>query len=137
MLSHDNMKSSLRLENLYFERILFEAFGEASGNEKEADIGFKLDAPVFSEQYLSIKLRARVSVEDIFRTELCLVGKFEPSDKQNMAQYVPNAVAIMFPYLRSQITLITAQPNIPTIVLPAININKLLENCINQYSCLK
>ena len=39
-----------------------------------------------------------------------------------------NAVAILFPYLRSQVTRMTAQPDIEPVVIPAININALLKN---------
>lgn len=39
-----------------------------------------------------------------------------------------NTVAILFPYLRSQVTLMTAQPDIEPVVIPAININALLKN---------
>ena len=36
-----------------------------------------------------------------------------------------NAVAIMFPFIRSQITLMTSQPGMTPIVLPTINTAKL------------
>ena len=39
-----------------------------------------------------------------------------------------NTVAILFPYLRAQITLMTSQPDIEPVVIPAININALLQN---------
>ena len=39
-----------------------------------------------------------------------------------------NTVAIIFPYIRSQITLLTAQPGMNAIVLPPININALLDD---------
>lgn len=39
-----------------------------------------------------------------------------------------NTVAILFPYLRSQVTLMMAQPDIEPVVIPAININALLKN---------
>ena len=39
-----------------------------------------------------------------------------------------NTVAILFPYLRSQVTRMTAQPDIEPFVIPAININALLKN---------
>ena len=58
---------------------------------------------------------------------ICLKGIFEVGDKENAERFVPNAIAIMFPYLRSQVSLLTAQPNTPTIVLKPININKFLE----------
>ena len=37
-------------------------------------------------------------------------------------------MSILFPYLRAQVTLMTAQPDIEPVVIPAININALLQN---------
>lgn len=39
-----------------------------------------------------------------------------------------NTVAIMFPFVRSEITLITAQPGLMPIMLPPIDINKLVKD---------
>lgn len=39
-----------------------------------------------------------------------------------------NGVAIIFPYLRSYLTLLTTQPGMPPIVLPAINVIKLIND---------
>ena len=39
-----------------------------------------------------------------------------------------NAVAILMPYLRSELTLLTAQPDTDSVVLPPFNINKMFEN---------
>lgn len=38
-----------------------------------------------------------------------------------------NTVAIMFPYIRSQLSLLTTQPNLTPVILPSMNINALLE----------
>ena len=39
-----------------------------------------------------------------------------------------NTVAIMLPFIRSQISLLTTQPGLPPIMLPPINVNALLES---------
>lgn len=38
-----------------------------------------------------------------------------------------NAPAIMFPYVRAQLTLLTAQPETEPIVLPVVNFQKIYE----------
>lgn len=38
-----------------------------------------------------------------------------------------NSLAIIFPYLRTQVTLMTSQPGLQPIVLPAININAYVD----------
>ena len=63
-----------------------------------------------------------------------LVGTFAFSNSENVNKNLydnlinKNAIAILFPYLRSQVTLITSQPNMTPIILPPININTLLKN---------
>lgn len=39
-----------------------------------------------------------------------------------------NTVAIMMPYLRSQISLLTAQPGTESVVLPVFNVNKMIKD---------
>jgi len=39
-----------------------------------------------------------------------------------------NAVAVLIPYLRSELSLLTAQPNTECVVLPPFNVNKMLDN---------
>ena len=63
---------------------------------------------------------------DSFDLNVTLVGQFV-LDAGMVDKLKANAVAVMFPYLRSQVTLLTTQPNILPIVLPTININKLLQ----------
>lgn len=43
-----------------------------------------------------------------------------------------NAVAILFPYIRSQISLLTAQPETTPIVLPPLNIAQLVEDAMKK-----
>ena len=39
-----------------------------------------------------------------------------------------NTVAILMPYLRSEVSLLTAQPNTDTVVLPVFNINNMIDD---------
>ena len=52
-----------------------------------------------------------VRVKAIFRTQ-----------QKNMDMLEKNIIAIIFPYIRSYISIITTQPGMPPIVLPAMNI---------------
>ena len=55
--------------------------------------------------YVNVKGKA------IFRTQ-----------QKNMDMLEKNTIAIIFPYIRSYISIITTQPGMPPIVLPAMNI---------------
>lgn len=121
----DILSNALKMKNLYFKRIIFEATGEKASDEGIADVAFD-KKHIVDGKTIEIDLLCKVEVENIFKLELCLNGKFEAGNIESKA-VLPNAIAIMFPYLRAQVSLMTAQPNIPTISLKPVNINALLE----------
>ena len=56
---------------------------------------------------------------------------FTLKNEENLSESIliqRNTVAIMFPFIRSEITLLTSHPGMAPMVIPALNINKLLEN---------
>lgn len=61
--------------------------------------------------YVNVKGKA------IFRTQ-----------QKNMDILEKNTIAIMFPYIRSYISIITTQPGMPPIVLPAMNIIAMIND---------
>lgn len=66
--------------------------------------------------------KLQVKVSGIFSIETSI------DEDLKMILVTKNTMAILFPYLRTQVTLLTAQPNVETVVLPPVNINALLEN---------
>ncbi|MBG0768321.1 protein-export chaperone SecB [Methanococcus maripaludis] len=59
-----------------------------------------------------------------------LTGHFEvmDSDVENLEQFAKiNATSILFPYLRALISTVTANANVPALILPPANIIKMLE----------
>lgn len=115
----------LKMDKLYFEFIRFNATGITAAKEGAAEVGFKEEHNI-NDNFIKVKLFCKVEVENVFVLELCLNGTFEAGDIESKG-VLPNAIAIMFPYLRAQVSLMTAQPNIPTISLKPVNINALLE----------
>lgn len=70
---------------------------------------------------LSLPFEIEVAIEGIFTLE-----NWEMEEKKSIMKY--NTVAILFPYLRSIVTMLTANANVPPYVLPVMNINALFEN---------
>ena len=125
-------KSIMQLTNLYFKNISFSREKlniddnlkiffdhEIRKNDNDTDVVLSV---LINDENNALKL----SVE--------LVGTFAFSNSENVNKNLydnlinKNAIAILFPYLRSQVTLITSQPNMTPIILPPININTLLRN---------
>ncbi len=90
----------------------------------ELELGVRVEHSVenIGEDEYEIVLNTTVSDENenvyvnvrgkaIFRTQ-----------QKNMDMLEKNTIAIIFPYIRSYISIITTQPGMPPIVLPAMNI---------------
>jgi len=122
-----NSQSALRLKNIFFQDIQMENSGTKTKSVDDAKAGFRLEKPILDGQSLKVGLRCKVEIEGVLYLQLLLVGEFEGENEEFLKRMVPNAIAIIFPYMRSQVTLMTAQPNLPPIVLPPININSLLK----------
>ena len=64
-----------------------------------------------------------------FRADVGIVGKFRYSSVDHDETLLKkNAVAILFPYLRSTLTMLTSLANVNPIILPTINLVKMFED---------
>lgn len=67
-----------------------------------------------------------------FEMSLRLVGYFKVTDSYEKDKFKANALAIMYPYVRSIVTSYTANANVNPLILPLININAFIESRKNQ-----
>ena len=121
----NNALSDLKMEYFYFNYCSIErekdiADGQYHMNlnkniEKIGDHVFKV---VLDFSILKDDLKISVSAQAQF-----LYEAFDYSDEQEIIDN--NTVAIMFPFIRSEVTLLTSQPGMSPIVLPPINTAKL------------
>lgn len=65
-----------------------------------------------------------------FEMSISLTGMFSTQGEKTEV-FVKNAIAILFPYIRAIVSTYTASANVPPLILPAINVNKLIENTKN------
>ena len=131
MVDINNAKSILKLENLYFESFQFENSGlEISEKDNNPEICFACQTFDEDENGFSIRLRLDIHMQEYYRLVLSLIGVFtvEGGFNKDNAYLRDNAVAIMYPYIRSQVTILTAQPGLLPIVLPPLNIKALLSD---------
>ena len=127
----DSITSVLKLKTIVFDKIEFHRKGFKNsidptftisvqiGKNKTDDykVTLIIDADKEKEYELSISLSGLFSIEND--------GELTDVIKQDLIN--KNAVAILMPYLRSEVTLLTSQPNMDSIVLPPFNINKLMQ----------
>ena len=74
---------------------------------------------------------------DLFELKLVALAFFklnpeELSEKEASQILRTNTVAIMFPFVRSQVSLLTTQPGMTPILLQPINIDALVQNIFNE-----
>lgn len=133
MEKEQNAQSVLHLDKIIFDKIEFKRLGIASDNELELEIKSNIAQRQDAEVYrVTLILIGNKPGEYVF--EISLTGFFsfqqnaEITEELRHALITKNAVAILMPYLRSEVSLLTAQPGMECVVLPAFNINRILEN---------
>lgn len=122
----------LHMLDLYFSK--FDFTQERGQNNTEYNSSFRIEYSVNSQDSSKIRVAIDTSIRnksDLIVLNLQTVGIFRV-EKAEIDQDVydqlikTNTVAIMFPYIRSQVSLLTTQPGIQPIMIPPMNINVLV-----------
>ncbi len=133
MENSKSIESVLKLNKIVFDKIEFKRLGFENDNELELEIQSNISQRQETEIY-KVTLILKGKKPEEYTLEISLSGFFsiETDDKltENLKNILvtKNSVAILMPYLRSEVSLLTAQPEVKCVVLPAFNINNMLEN---------
>lgn len=130
-----NINSSLILKNLVFDKIEF----NRDGFKNENEIKYKIEVQVsYGKENISrVTIVLKANKESEYNFNIALSGYFafdfaEELDESFKRDLISkNAVAILMPYLRSEVSLLTAQPGMDCLVLPPFNINKLMDDRVD------
>lgn len=121
------------MEKIVFDKIEFNRLGFSSDKELEIEIQSSI-AKRGNEDVYRITLILKGNKPDEYIFEIILSGFFTIEQREELTEELKdalitkNAIAILMPYLRSEASLLTTQPGMECVVLPAFNINKMLEN---------
>ncbi len=122
--------SELKLDHVVFDRLSFLRKGFEQ-NTPEEDMELKFGAAIRRTDPGKYKVSLRVGVEkkNEYSAEVQLTAFCSISEDCDMKDVVlqRNVVAILFPYVRSELTLLTSQPETKPLVLPALNINNMID----------
>ncbi|HLS34791.1 MAG TPA: protein-export chaperone SecB [Bacillota bacterium] len=135
----DNLESELKFINYTVNDLVYKINYNFDEQDVEVDFSIKRKIDFLDDEKNKMLVHLTVSVfEDAeennypFSLTIDITGVFElknVDDEVERKKYAEvNAVAILFPYIRSLISTITANVNIPPLILPPINIVKLIEN---------
>ncbi|HBA48252.1 MAG TPA: Preprotein translocase subunit SecB [Lachnospiraceae bacterium] len=125
-----NYNSILNLQRLVFGRIEF----DRKGFKNTEELKFELQVQIGLDEngIYKVTLVLNGTKQDEYNVVISLSGFFivegQVEDKTGQDLIKKNAVAILMPYLRSELTLLTAQPDTDSVVLPPFNINKIFGN---------
>lgn len=131
MGKNGEIESVLKMERIVFDKIEFNRTGFKNNNE----IAFQFQSGVSQkndENIYRVNLVAKGNKKEEYVLEISITGFFAIEAIDNLDEQLKtslltkNAVAILMPYLRSQITLLTSQPEVETVVLPVFNINNMV-----------
>lgn len=128
----EKVNSSLLLQRLVYDKIEF----ERKGFKNDKELVFTMQVQISSNEQREYKVTLIIegNKEEEYRFLISVSGYFMleqndfPRDKKIEELISRNAVAILMPYLRSEVTLLTAQPETESVVLPPFNINKMMES---------
>lgn len=133
----NNIKSVLKLNRLIFDKIEFKRIGFKNEYKNE----YKLEAHFAKntdDNIYRVALVLKSEKKEEYTFEISLTGFFSFESEENLDEKTKNdlisknSVAILMPYMRSQVSLLTAQPEVDCIVLQPFNINKLFEEVDNK-----
>lgn len=129
----DTKECKLQMNELYFSKYDFIQTREDTNSDYSTS--FHINYAVSKKDSSKFKITILTSVKnetDSVHINLETVGIFTV-DNNEMSENISeqlikvNTVAIMFPFIRSQISLLTTQPGLTPVMLPPININALMD----------
>ena len=76
---------------------------------------------------INVTVGVHINSNDVCNIKVTMAGFFrvEVDSAIGKSLLLTNTVAILFPYIRSQLTLLTSQPGFDSVILPVMNINAL------------
>ena len=131
MKKFQESKSILVLNKTIIDKLVFERFSDDICRiEKEEPITFNHQISPMEKSIFKVTVGILLKSDSKYNIEVQVSGIFELTEESIIGKKLleNNAVAILFPYLRSQLTLLTSQPGFEPVILPVMNINALLDN---------
>lgn len=123
----ESTTSILKLNGIHFNELSFKRRDSTDSVIDDCELTRKIvDMDVDN---FTVELNFKLSTS-IFEMSISLEGKFniiceDALMKERLKKN--NTISILFPYIRSEVTLLTSQPEMTPVIIPPININKLID----------
>lgn len=130
--SIDNIElkeSVLKIPEVFFDEISFVRDGNPPQKHSAPQYNLSYTVGKIEDSHYQATIRVEITCENEYSavvqlSGLCIVNEDDPGKEDLLKE---NALAILFPYVRSEMSLITAQPGVEPIVWPVVNIHAMLE----------
>lgn len=128
----NDTQCKIQMLDLYFSKY---SFNNARGKvDSEYTTSFKIEYAINSGYNTKVKVTIDTTIANSTETiklDLQTIGIFQIDkndiDEATYDQLIKaNTVAIIFPFIRSQVSLLTTQPGMMPVIIPPININALI-----------
>jgi preprotein translocase subunit SecB len=131
-------KAVFSIIKYHFEKVSIDLLNNTS---KEINLNFETSG-LYNQANSSFDLTFSVSAfnkdtpDKVFAYVKC-VGTFQFDDVNSMEEipdfFYRNSIAILFPFVRAYVSMITTQANVPGIMLPTLNLTSL-EETLKQHT---
>ena len=91
------------------------------------NISVNIGVNISDDNFKKVTIGIVGNKKDEYTVEVQASGLFEYKGDATESIIQQNAVAIVMPYVRSQLTLLTSQPGVEPIVIPPFNIVEMLK----------
>ncbi|MCD7834555.1 MAG: protein-export chaperone SecB [Lachnospiraceae bacterium] len=120
------MKSELEMTGLYFKHCSVEREPKITDEVLEMNLNRKVIKQEDGNYF--VELEVRVENRDL-KVLVIACAYFSFLSETGVCDDIinKNTVAIMFPFIRSQVTLLTSQPGMQPVILPPINTAKYID----------
>lgn len=130
----DKYKSKLIFNKYIVKEINFD-YNE-NFKERPVEIEFKISKNInYDRDKMIVDLKVDIFENNDkypFCMSVSIRGFFTIENNDENINFEPNAIAILYPYIRSIVSTYTAEANIMPLILPVVNVNKLLEDKENK-----
>ncbi|VEU81328.1 protein-export chaperone SecB [Haploplasma axanthum] len=131
------MSSLLKLENIYNQELYYKLV--KTNIEEDIVINPEFTREIIDrgndsfEVLLEVKIIKNQQNKIIpFEVKVSVIGQFKLNEWKKNTNYIDNATAILYPYLRSKLAELTMNHPLPPYVLPIINIASFFNKEINK-----
>lgn len=116
----------LKLNALVFDEITFKRINLHSENELAVSFSIRIGTNISdpNEKKVSVRISGEKKEEYTFEIQASGFFFYEGDASDEIIQQ--NAVAIVMPYIRSEVSILTAQPGMESVVLPPFNITEMI-----------